>query len=60
MLKRTQKEFETIIINLFGRDFLCEETHYVNNATKVTLCCPSCDGYFGILDKDKNEIIASM
>lgn len=40
MLKRTQKEFETIIINLFGRDFLCEKTHYVNNATKVTLCCP--------------------
>ena len=22
--------------------------------------CPSCDGYLGILDKDKNEIIASM
>lgn len=40
MKKRTQEEFEELICNIFGKEYICNETRYVNNETPVVLMCP--------------------
>jgi len=40
MKKRTQEEFEELITNIFGKEYICNETKYINNETPVTLMCP--------------------
>lgn len=40
MRKRTQEEFENLINNIFGEEYICNATKYINNATPVILKCP--------------------
>ena len=40
MKKRTDEEFKKIMADMFGEEYICEETKYVNNATPVILLCP--------------------
>ena len=40
MKKRTDEEFKNIMADIFGEEYICEETKYVNNATPVILLCP--------------------
>lgn len=40
MRKRTQEEFEELICNIFGKEYICDETKYINNETPVILMCP--------------------
>ena len=40
MKKRTDEEFKNIMADMFGKEYICEETKYVNNVTPVILLCP--------------------
>ena len=40
MKKRTQEEFEKLISKIFGKEYICSETKYINNEIPVILMCP--------------------
>lgn len=46
--------------NVANGDIVNYSLDSLQDLKKDGINCPSCDGYLGILDKDKNEIIASM